>query len=76
MNRLVLALATMTVFSTPVPASYPRVHEEMEARHGLSKDAYRHASHMARLRQDVGSELQPYWAPCDYTTTADPNGCE
>jgi len=76
MNKIVLALAMLTALSAPALASYPRAYAEMERHHGVSNGAYRHASHMARLRQDVGSELQPYWAPCDYTTTADPNGCE
>jgi hypothetical protein len=76
MNKLVLALATLTALSAPALASYPRAHEEMEARHGVSNDAYRHASHMARLRRDEGQSDDPYWAPCDYTTTASPNGCE
>jgi hypothetical protein len=76
MKKIVLAVAMLTALSAPALASYPRAHEEMEARHGVSKGAYQHASHMLRLRQDDGQSYDPYWAPCDYTTNADPNGCE
>jgi hypothetical protein len=69
MNKLLLALAMLTALSVPALASYPRTHNEMEARHGVSNRAYQHVSHM-------GQSYDPYWAPCDYTTNADPNGCE
>ena len=76
MNKIVLALAMLTALSAPALASYPIAYAEMEARHGVLNGAYRHGSHMARLRQGESQSYDPYWAPCDYTTTADPNGCE
>jgi hypothetical protein len=74
MNKLLLSLAVLTVFSAPALASYPRVQNEREVHHGVSKRAHQYVLHMRPLWGERGSD--PYWAPCDYTTTADPNGCE
>ena len=74
MNKLLLALAMLTGLSAPALASYERAHNEMEARQ--SNRAYQHVSQMPRLRGYERQSYDPYWAPCDYTTDADPNGCE
>ena len=76
MNKLLLALAMLTGLSAPALASYERAHNEMEARHGVSNRAYQHVSQMPRLRGYERQSYDPYWAPSDYTTDADPNGCE
>ncbi len=76
MNKLLLALAMLTALSAPAFASYPKGQDEMQARHDVSNGAYQYALHMPRIRKDDGQSYDPYWAPCDYTTNADPNGCE
>jgi hypothetical protein len=77
MNKLFLALAMLTALSAPAFASYPRTQNETEASQRVSKHhAYQHFSRMPQLRGYEGHGYDHYWAPCDYTTTASPNGCE
>jgi hypothetical protein len=76
MNKVLLALSMLPALSAPALASYSKAQDETSTRHSASRSYYQHVGFMPRLRANAGQYSDPYWAPCDYTTYADPNGCE
>jgi hypothetical protein len=72
-NKTLLALILVTALSTPASAetakarSAPGLRQSPATQQGMSDKA-------AKEGAQSGTS-DPYWTPCDYYSTRDPNGC-
>ena len=76
MNKVLLAIALISTLSTPAMAALTKAQGGLDTRHIQS--IYQHQERWSktsnRLRR--GNVNDPYWMPCDYSSSYGTDSCE
>ena len=76
MDKVLLAIALISTLSTPAMAALTKVQGGLDTRHIHS--IYQHQERWSktsnRLRR--GDVNDPYWTPCDYSSSYGTDSCE
>ena len=73
MSKLLLALALILAFSAPAGAAIGKAQNRSDQRHLESNSERQWKWGNAQRRRQVGD---PYWTPCDYSSSYGPDSCE
>jgi len=76
MHKLLLATTLLTALSAPALAAYPKGEHTLSARHVGPMRPHHVAREMLERRTERGEINDPYWTPCDYSTSWGPDSCD
>jgi hypothetical protein len=73
MNKFLLAITLIVAFSAPALAALGKAQNRPDQRHLESNSERQWKWGNAQRRRQVGD---PYWTPCDYSSSYGPDSCE
>jgi hypothetical protein len=76
MNKFLLAITLIMAFSPPASAALGKAQIRSDHRHiyFTSEGQWKLGNKQNRLSRQQGSD--PYWTPCDYSSSYGPDSCE
>jgi len=75
MDKVLLAIALISTLSTPAMAALTKAQGGLDTRHIQS--IYQHQERWSKTsRQRRGDVNDPYWTPCDYSSSYGTDSCE
>lgn len=76
MHKLLLATVLLTAFSMPAVADYPKADNTISELHAGDMRDGNGTRQVLPRRSERGEVEDPYWTPCDYSTSWGPDSCE
>ena len=74
MDKVLLAIALISTLSTPAKAALSKSQGGLDTRHIQS--IYQHQERWSKNRLRPGDVNDPYWTPCDYSSSYGTDSCE
>lgn len=76
MNRFLLAIGLIAALSTPALASLGKEPTSYGQRHVERISTHQRMWGQSERKLDSGEAADPYWTPCDYSTSWGMNSCD